>query len=191
MTPIICPRCGKDFVRRSHRSGFVEELLSVVYAHPFRCQLCGHRFRARRRGVRYYRLPVDRRQYERMAVQLPVALSGEAGEHRGATVDLSIVGCAVEAAGPLPEGSLWSIRLQAPQDPHPITVEAAVVRSTRANRAGLEFLRLAAGDKVRLGNLIFDLWRRRAALRSGRRAVTAAGGLSSPQASPRQPLEEA
>lgn len=191
MIPVACPRCGKDFVRRTHRSGFVEELLSVVHAYPFRCQLCAHRFRIWQRGVRYHRIPVERRQYERMTVHLPVALSDKSGDHRGVTNDLSIGGCAVEAAGPFPAGSLWSIRVQAPEDPRPITVEAAVVRSARANRIGLEFLRLAAEDKARLGNLIFELWRQRAAARPGIRAADRARGLPSPQASARQPFEEA
>lgn len=168
---ITCPRCGKEFVQRTTRNGSVEDLLGVVYVYPFRCQLCSHRFRTFQLGVRYHRTPVDRRQYERMAVQLHVVLAGELGEYRGTTLDMSLGGCAIEATGPFLEGSLWSVRLQNPNDHRPITVEAVVVRSARASRIGLEFLRLAPEEKDRLGQLMFELWRARAAPRQDIRAA--------------------
>lgn len=180
---ITCPRCGKEFMQRTTRNGSVEDLLGVVYVYPFRCQFCSHRFRTFQPGVRYHRTPVDRRQYERMAVQLPVALTDESGEYRGITLDLSLGGCATEAMGPFSENSLWNVRLHAPQDPRPITVEAAVVRSARASRIGLEFLRLAPEEKDRLGRLMFELWRARAALRQDIRAADLAREQLSPPAS--------
>jgi hypothetical protein len=50
-----CPACGSTLVRRSHRIGLAEEMLSLVYVYPFRCRLCTHRFFSLQWGVRYYR----------------------------------------------------------------------------------------------------------------------------------------
>ena len=45
MADLKCPNCARDFVRRVSRTGVVERLLSVFYVYPFKCQLCGYRFR--------------------------------------------------------------------------------------------------------------------------------------------------
>ena len=56
---VPCPKCGGTLARRSHRSGLAEEMLSVVYVYPFRCQLCAHRFLALQWGARYHRIAQD------------------------------------------------------------------------------------------------------------------------------------
>src|SRR5439155_371704 len=48
-----CPRCDRGKGRRCHRDGALEQVLSGVYIYPFRCSLCGHRFRALAWGRRY------------------------------------------------------------------------------------------------------------------------------------------
>lgn len=40
----ICPNCGAPGVRRSHRKGFTERLLSLVGARVRRCHACNVRF---------------------------------------------------------------------------------------------------------------------------------------------------
>ena len=50
-----CPACGSTLVRRSHRLGLAEAMLSAAYVYPFRCQECLHRFFALQWGVRYQR----------------------------------------------------------------------------------------------------------------------------------------
>ena len=42
-----CPQCGASQVRRSHRRGELDGLLSYVGWYPFRCETCQRRFRAR------------------------------------------------------------------------------------------------------------------------------------------------
>ena len=39
----LCPKCGKDFVRRALRKDAREHLPSLIYVYPLRCQLCTHR----------------------------------------------------------------------------------------------------------------------------------------------------
>ena len=66
MTQLKCPNCSRQFVRRVSRRGVAESLLSVVYVYPFKCQICGFRFPMLRWGVRYVRVEVDHREYDRM-----------------------------------------------------------------------------------------------------------------------------
>ena len=45
MAQIRCPNCSKEYVARVARVGFAEEILSLFYIYPFKCQLCGCRFK--------------------------------------------------------------------------------------------------------------------------------------------------
>src|SRR3989442_1613312 len=90
-----CPTFG-GVVRRSHRSGPAELLLSLVYVYPFRCQYCAHRFRAWRPGRRYARPAPERREYDRIRADIPVRLSGLPGSAPGRAIELSINGCTVD-----------------------------------------------------------------------------------------------
>ena len=52
-----CPRCSRVFVQRTRCRGLFERVGSLLMIYPFRCMRCGHRFRAKQRGVRYVRHP--------------------------------------------------------------------------------------------------------------------------------------
>jgi hypothetical protein len=54
MKQLLCPQCNTDVVRRT-RWSLLERLFSLLSIYPFRGQRCGRRFRARQRGVRYFR----------------------------------------------------------------------------------------------------------------------------------------
>jgi hypothetical protein len=41
----LCPKCQGTRIFRSRRQGLVEWLLRTIRLYPFRCDLCGHRFR--------------------------------------------------------------------------------------------------------------------------------------------------
>lgn len=62
LVPVPCPKCDGTLARRSHRDGLVEQLISLMYVYPFRCQHCSHRFFALLWGIRYHRVPVDHRE---------------------------------------------------------------------------------------------------------------------------------
>jgi len=55
LRPPPCPQCRRAVVQRTHRRGLFERVGSLFWLYPFRCQRCGHRFRAKQRGVRYVR----------------------------------------------------------------------------------------------------------------------------------------
>jgi hypothetical protein len=41
----LCPKCRGARIFRSRRQGLAEWLLRAVGMYPFRCDICGHRFR--------------------------------------------------------------------------------------------------------------------------------------------------
>ena len=150
MNQILCPKCGKDFVRRTVRESVHEYLLSVGYVYPFRCQLCAHRFLRLEWGKRYSESTVDKRQYERVAATFPITFVGDKASGAGTITHLSLGGCALESQLKLMEGMLFNLRLQPPDVSPAINVETAVVRSVRPPVIGLEFLRTTPTEQFRL-----------------------------------------
>lgn len=150
-----CPQCGKDFVRRSHRQGAFEHLLSAVYVYPFRCQLCTYRFRAFEWGAQYKRHLIDQREYERIPVRLTVNVSGDRGKGQGTLTDLSMGGCTLQTEVTFVPGELLQLSFQPTEKDPAISVEAAVVRSARSTNLGVEFLRLQAAQKDALRQFVF------------------------------------
>ena len=153
---VRCPRCGKDFVRRVQREGLAEIIASAAYLYPFACQLCAHRFLAWQWGARYAAQPVERRRYERLSVNFPMAFSTDAGSGNGTTLDISLGGCAFKTAPP-PPGSLVQLQLHAPGLERPLVVDAAVVRSVRSMYVGAEFLRLRPEEHYRLTQFVASM----------------------------------
>ena len=163
MAEIRCPNCSKEYVARVARVGFAEAILSLFYIYPFKCQLCGCRFKGLQWGVRYFRVEEDRREYERLPTTFPVSFSAEAFGGCGVACDVSMSGCTFRAETRQPqEGNVLSMRLRISKDLEPIDVEA-VVRNIRQDNVGVEFLRFQQADKERLQHFIRDLLGRRAA----------------------------
>ena len=154
---MTCPQCRRAFVRRSHRSGARELLLSLFYVYPFRCQYCDHRFRAWQPGRSYTRRAPDRREYDRIPADIPVRLSGLPGSASGRAIDLSINGCTVSTNVMLADGAQVEVTLDVGPNARPITVPAAVVHSIRSGAAGLVFTELGATERERLRRLVHDL----------------------------------
>ena len=150
-----CPQCGKEFVRRSHRQGTLEHMLSVIYVYPYRCQLCTFRFRAMQWGAQYSRQLVDQREYERIPVRLPVTFAGDRAKGQGALTELSMGGCSLQTEAILKPGDLVQLSVKPSEQDPPITVETAVVRSVRATTLGVEFLRLDSQQRDALRQFVF------------------------------------
>jgi hypothetical protein len=152
MAKIKCPHCGRDFVRRSSRAGRAEILLSVFYVYPYRCQLCGHRFRSFQPGVRYTKVNEDRREYNRIPINFPVTFSGENVSDEGMSVNLSMGGCSFSTSAHLATGMIVKLALQITSSVPPVIVDAAVVvvRRTDPRTAGVEFLRWQETERARL-----------------------------------------
>ena len=157
MKQILCPTCGKDFVRRTLRKGVHEYVLSAVYVYPYRCQLCAHRFLRAEPGKRYNESTVDKRQYERVKTKFPVTFVGEKASGAGTVGRLSLGGCELESSLKLMEGMMFNLRLQPPDLNPAIHVETAIVRSVRPPVIGLEFLRTNPTEQFRLIQFIAGL----------------------------------
>jgi len=150
-----CPQCGKDFVRRSHRQGALEYLLSSVYVYPFRCQLCTHRFRAFEWGARYERHLIDQREYERIPVRFAASFSGDGVKGEGTLIELSMGGCSLQTDEGVMPGELLQLSFKPSEQDPPFGVDTAVVRSARGTLRGVEFLRLQPAQKDALRQLVF------------------------------------
>lgn len=150
MTSVKCPNCARDFVRRVARGGLTEILLGLVYVYPFKCQLCGERFRSFQRGVRYVRVKEDRREYDRMEISLPIKFRGENISGSGMLLNISMGGCSFSTDAELAIGMIVKLELQISGEVPPVTVEAAVVRNARPESAGVEFLRWDPAERERL-----------------------------------------
>ena len=153
----LCPRCSKEYVRRVSRVGPGERLISLFYVYPFRCQLCGHRFKLLQWGVKYRRIEEDRREYERMPASFPITFDDGAGQGRGLAVDISMAGCTFHTEAALVEGNVLRMRLELPEETSPVSVEAVIIRSFGSGRVGVEFLRVENGERERLQRFIRGL----------------------------------
>lgn len=137
--------------------GLGERLVSLFYVYPFRCQLCGHRFKLRQRGVKYKRVQEDRREYERMSVNFPATIAADGINGQGLIVDISIAGCSFHTETQLADGNILRMGLQVPNETSPVNVAAAIVRSSRSGHAGVEFLQFENGERERLQRFIRGL----------------------------------
>lgn len=150
MANLRCRYCNRDFVRRVSRVGLVEVFLSGFYVYPFKCQLCGRRFRSFQRGVRYYRVERDRREYARMEIEFPMTFSGEFIAGEGTAVNVAMGGCTFTTAADLEIGAILKLELRISAAVPPVIVDAAVVRNRRPGIAGVEFLRWQKSERDRL-----------------------------------------
>ena len=177
MTTLICPKCDREFVKRVSRQNWKERLMSLLYVYPFRCQLCGYRFRFIQWGVRYLRVYEDRREYERLAINFPVSVTGTNVFCEGSIVDISVGGCTVKLDTQLGEGDICRLGINLPNDNVPLKVAAAVIRAVRGDQLGIEFLKFHDHERERLQLFIRGLL-------IGRRDPTAAPNTSLPAAFP-------
>jgi hypothetical protein len=150
MAQLKCPNCGREFVRRISRSGILEVLLSYFYIYPFKCQLCGERFRHREPGVRYVRIDQDRREYDRMEMNFPVSFFGQDIKGEGIVINVSMGGCTLQTEAELEAGAILNLSLQISKDVAPVIVDAGVVRNVRSATAGIEFLLWQQSERERL-----------------------------------------
>jgi len=158
-----CPNCSKEYVARVARVGFAEKLLSLFYIYPFKCQLCGCRFKGLQWGLRYFRVEEDHREYVRLPTTFPVSFSAGDFAGGGMACDISMNGCTFQserAANNPQEGSVLRMALQISTALQPVNVEA-VVRNVQRDYVGVEFLRLQAADKERLQHYVRELLKHR------------------------------
>jgi c-di-GMP-binding flagellar brake protein YcgR len=125
-------------------------MLSLFYVYPFRCQLCGHRFRSLQWGVSYARISEDRREYRRLPIMFPVAYVAENIKGKGTAIDVSVNGCGFETRDKLSVGAHLRMTLQLTNELLPVEVDTAVVRTVDDNRMGVEFVKIQPAELERL-----------------------------------------
>lgn len=150
-----CPSCGEGHVGRTNRLG-LEHALSALYVYPFRCRICGHRFRAMQWGQRYAARRVDRREYERLPTHVPVVFGAGETTGEGVVTEISIDGCTIETDAAVSRGAGLPLRMQW-SPTRTITVARAVVRSIHGRAIGIQFVQLAEREHDALHAVVQDL----------------------------------
>jgi len=159
-----CPKCAGEYIARVSRRGALEQLLSRLYVYPFRCQMCGHRFKLLRWREVYRKTYYDEREFKRQPVSLTTAIWAESGQHCDATLqNLSIRGCRLAGGSAFGQGSILRLELHIPDDTLPIVVQAAVVRNAIALHSEIEFLQLQPPERERLRAFLRSLFASRKA----------------------------
>jgi hypothetical protein len=139
------------------RIGLGERLIRLLYVYPFRCQLCSHRFKLARWGVTYTRIEEDRREYQRLPGNFPIAFDSDAINGQGVVLEISMGGCTFHTEAQVTEGNILRMRLDLPNGIPPVNVEAAIVRNVQPGRVGVEFLRIEHGQRGCLKRFIRGL----------------------------------
>jgi hypothetical protein len=153
----VCPECCSEYVRRVHREGIGERLLSVFYVYPFSCHLCGERFSFFQRGVRYVRMDEEQRMYQRYPVNLPIAFANDEVSGKGRVGDISMGGCTVQTDAQMAQGAIFHLSLGIQDAVSAIKIDAAMVRNLHLDRVGLMFLKFQKPERERLQNLVSGL----------------------------------
>ena len=151
---LTCPKCRKGFIQRTRVEGTTARLLSHFSFHPFRCQVCGHRFSAYQPGVTASDFKEDRRQYVRFVTRFPATFSLDRLRGKGEVTEISVGGCTLETDAALSPGSILRLMLMPPASESAIAVDAALIRSVRGKKAGIEFLRFQPEEKERLNKFV-------------------------------------
>jgi hypothetical protein len=150
MAQVKCPNCSRPFVRRVSIVGSAETLLGIFFVYPFRCQLCGVRFRMPQWGVRYVRVPEDKREYDRLPTSFPLTFHANNMTGQGAALEISMGGCSFNSTMQLASGTVLQMELHVADAVNPIVVDAAVVRYTHERSIGVEFLQWQESERDRL-----------------------------------------
>ena len=159
MSAISCPKCGKDFIRRTVRHGLRERLLGTIYVYPFRCQLCTTQFRAFWPSPPDASREFDRREFKRLPASFQAKVLTELttkSDHR--LTDISMGGCTIETASALPKGTFLELLIKPASDEEMIKVETAMVCSVRSESVGVQFLEFQPDDQLRLSQVVLSLW---------------------------------
>jgi hypothetical protein len=95
----------------------------------------------------------NHREYDRLTVRVPVALSTATGQADGETIDLSLTGCSVRTEAPFTAGTTVQARLRLGQVGD-VQVDAALVRSHGEGSLGLHFEQMSRSDRERLSRYL-------------------------------------
>jgi hypothetical protein len=87
--------------------------------------------------------------------QASVQTDNHVGE--GTLFDLSSTGCRIQSTISLVPGNYLALSIEAPEVDNPLGIEVSIVRWSKDDQVGIEFLRYAHGDRERVTNLVEHL----------------------------------
>jgi hypothetical protein len=93
---------------------------------------------------------MERREFPRVAVELPVSFSGGGVAGGGLVSGLSARGCTVVSDELILPGTTLALHIQLPEQYAPLKVDLAEARWAQGRECGLEFMRVRLEDKERL-----------------------------------------
>jgi hypothetical protein len=163
MAQVKCPNCSRQFVRRVAAVRSAERLLGIFSVYPFKCQLCGFRFRSPQWGGGKVRVTEDRREYDRMPASFPLTFQAINLSGKGSATNLSMGGCRFNTTTPLVGGIVLRLELQLSDNVSPVVVDAAAVRHSQGQSVGVEFLQWQESERARLQLFVRGLLISRAA----------------------------
>jgi len=97
---------------------------------------------------------MERRKYDRGAVDYAISFSGDYFGAQGVTLDLSVAGCRARTAFRVSKGDHLWLLINVPRYEALLEVELAVVRWSADNEFGMEFLSIQREHEQRLHELI-------------------------------------
>jgi hypothetical protein len=100
---------------------------------------------------------MNRRKHLRFHVELPCTFVGERYAGKGTVLDLSMEGCRLRSETPVLKGAYVDLFITLLGQIQPLPIELAVIRWSAGPISGLEFIRIADGDQVRLRRYVQDL----------------------------------
>jgi PilZ domain-containing protein len=101
--------------------------------------------------------PMEKRQQPRFTSQFRSTLSDGQGEGQGRTLDLSTGGCMIETDFPVIVGASLECRIYVPGLDWPLRIDEAQVRWVKANKFGIQFMKIQRDEEVKLKRVIASL----------------------------------
>ncbi len=100
---------------------------------------------------------MDKREFPRFAVELPISFSGTVVAGGGIVSSLSNEGCTVRSDENVHPGTFLVLHIHLSEQYSPLAIELAVVRWSTGREFGLEFLRMASHERRRLLHILISL----------------------------------
>lgn len=87
-------------------------------------------------------MSMQQRYRPRIKLRVPVRFACEAGIGQGQIVDLTVPGCLIESPTGVHRGQSLQLEIYVPGFKYPLSVSLGVVRWTKGQRFGVEFIKM-------------------------------------------------
>jgi len=98
--------------------------------------------------------PLDQRRHARVGTEYLALFSGERIRAQGVVLDLSVAGCRMRSPVEFTTGDYFGVVIDVPRYINPVGVTLAVVRWSKGQECGMEFIHMEPDDHRRLRELI-------------------------------------